>query len=153
MLKNKIYCTIFSYLREEMLDNLLKEIYVFNTSNELNYIIEYIILDDGSEFTKSYENIVKFDHEGKPGFWKKWDYAFKNIKDKDFNIALFIPSDYSQLNFEKIIENHISKEYNDYIYNVANDGRTQCWNDQQNKLKMNIFVGLLIVVFLLTDKH
>lgn len=62
---------VFSYQREEMLKQVLTDI-----QGE-----DFVVLDDGSDF--ECENMIKFKHEGKQGFWKKWVKAFEIAKKKE----------------------------------------------------------------------
>lgn len=121
----KIHVTIFNYEREDMLDNLIKEI-----SEQNN--ITYNIIDDGSSYTK--DNMIKFEHTGKKGFWNKWDYALQQCSlMTDTDIFLFIPNDYSQLDFESIRRLGMQNINNLYLINTVNDGRTSCWDIRENR--------------------
>lgn len=129
----RIHVTIFSYQREEMLDNILREVNAFQDASV--HELSYIILDDGSGFTIRDKNAVQFEHVGKPGFCLIWDYALKALIGVKADIFLFIPSDFADVDFERIVayskrygrmaHNHGSRPY---VYNLVNDGRTNCWN-------------------------
>jgi hypothetical protein len=54
---------VFSYDREKMLSEVVKPLGR-----------HFLVLDDGSSF--KFDNMVKFPHEGKAGFWKRWAFAF-----------------------------------------------------------------------------
>jgi hypothetical protein len=113
----KIKIIIFSYERKAMLDSLIKEIKDY----------DYTIIDDGSSFTLP-ENFHQFTHGGKPKFWRMWDYALRSLKNDNSDLFIFMPSDVSNVNIDKIIRLHRQYTYHPYAYNLINDGRTNCWN-------------------------
>ncbi len=116
----RIKVIIFSYERQQMLEALVKEVsQVPNAS--------YLIIDDGSSFTLP-DNFYQFEHGGKQMFWRSWDYALRQLKNDTSDIFLFIPSDFSDINFREIIERHKFHSRVAYAYNVINDGRENCWN-------------------------
>jgi len=120
----KLHITIFNYQREDMLDNTISEIERFrDTQNNLS--IDYIILDDESSYTRP--NMHKFKHSGKPGFWEKWNFVLNRLKDTKYDMYLFIPNDFSNYDFESIINYHNTFD-EPYVFNLANDGREMCWN-------------------------
>ena len=95
----KIRIIIFSYQREQMLKNLIKEIKAFTED------IVYTIIDDGSDFILQ-DNFYQFKHGGKPKFWEKWDYALRMLKEDHSELFIFMPSDVSDINLPKIIDRH-----------------------------------------------
>lgn len=105
---------VFSYEREQMLRDLV------STISE-----PYLILDDGSEFTL--DHMAKFPHEGKEGFWKKWQYAFSVAKESKDDLFIFLPSDFQNVQWNEIKRLH--EKYKDvaYLYNIIDDGRKWCW--------------------------
>jgi hypothetical protein len=109
---------VFSYQREEMLRQVLTDI-----SGQ-----DFVVLDDGSDF--ECENMIKFKHEGKQGFWKKWVKAFEIAKQSKDDLFIFMPSDFLNINLERIKEIH-SKMNGAYVYNIINDGRDWCWVEKQ----------------------
>lgn len=130
----KLHINIHSYQRKEMLESLIKEIKTFQLSS--NHTITYSIIDDGSDFILEDEIFYQFNHGGKEKFWKIFDYSFKLCKNIDADIYLFIPSDVSNIQFNKIfalgniykyVRNNSALE-EAYCYNVTNDGRVNCWN-------------------------
>lgn len=116
----QIKVIIFSYERQEMLKALVEE--VRQVPN-----VSYSIIDDGSSFVFP-DNFHQFEHGGKPMFWRMWDYALRSLKDDNSDIFLFIPSDFSDVNFTEIINRHTYHDRIAYVYNVVNDGRENCWN-------------------------
>src|SRR4051812_39416549 len=120
----KIHITIFSYEREEMLRSLIEEIKVFSTSG---YEVTYNIIDDGSSFILP-EHFHQFEHGGKPFFWQRWDYGLRQAELEQADVYLFIPSDFSLIDFKGMIRQHINFNHLPYAYNVINDGRLSCWN-------------------------
>ncbi len=117
----KIRIIIFSYQREQMLKNLIKEIKAFTED------IVYTIIDDGSDFILQ-DNFYQFKHGGKPKFWEKWDYALKMLKNDTSDLFIFMPSDVSDIYLPNIIDRHNQLKHNPYAYNLINDGRENCWN-------------------------
>ncbi len=107
---------IFSYEREQMLDSLTAELKGEN----------YLILDDGSSYPIKYD-MVRFPHEGKAGFYKKWQFALKTAEATKDDFFLFIPSDFQNVQLDEIKRIHEKMKHQAYVYNVINDGREWCW--------------------------
>lgn len=110
---------VFSYQREQMLNQVLKEL-----KGEV-----VTILDDGSDFIINHPNVIRFKHGGKAKFWEKWFFAFKLAEGTDDDFFMFMPSDYSEINLDKIKEIHNNYKDKPYVYNIVNDGREMCWNN------------------------
>jgi hypothetical protein len=106
---------IFSYNREEMLRQVLTDI-----KGEA-----FLVLDDGSDFQT--ENMVKFPHEGKAGFWKKWAFAFKTAEATNDEFFIFMPDDFTDLQMGDILMLHEQHKHEPYVYNIINDGRDSSW--------------------------
>ena len=105
---------VFSYDREEMLSKVVKPLGR-----------HFLVLDDGSSF--EFENMVKFPHEGKVGFWKKWSFAFKTAEATNDELFIFMPDDFEHLQVDKIKQLHEQHKHEPYVYNIINDGRDSCW--------------------------
>jgi hypothetical protein len=118
----KIKIIIFSYERKQMLLNLMDEI-----EAATDHDISYTIIDDGSSFVLD-KNFHQFNHGGKQKFWRMWDYALRMLKNDKSDIFLFMPSDVSKVNFNRIKQAHLQHGNHAYAYNLINDGRTNCWN-------------------------
>lgn len=122
---------IFSYNREKMLENLLKEVQPMFDGKSY----ETIVIDDGSKFTKGFNNSDKYDytlirthHEGKKGFWKKWVMARQIALGSEHDYFLMIPDDISKLDLGTIKD--ITRQgWEDSLFavNVINCGRKDCW--------------------------
>lgn len=110
---------VFSYQREAMLYNVLKEL-----KQEV-----VTILDDGSDFVINHPNVIRFKHGGKPKFWEKWHFAFKIAEGSTDDFFLFTASDVSDIQLEKIKQLHDKFKSKPYVYNLVNDGRDMCWNN------------------------
>ena len=118
-----------------MLKSVLAEIEKYETIHN----IRYTIIDDGSDFYLDDENFYQFEHLGKPGFWKLFDYAFKHCKENPADLYVFMPSDVSNIDFGRLI--NYSKVYSHkrnnssiqepYCYNLIRDDRECCWNLQK----------------------
>ncbi len=125
MSNHSIHIQIHSYQRKDMLEALIKEIKAFSSSGNQ---ITYSIIDDGSDYKLDDPNFIQIQHGGKEFFWKLWNVSLNYVKPIEADIYLFIPSDYSNVNFDEIIRRHITFGHLHYAYNVINDGRTNCWN-------------------------
>lgn len=86
--------TIFSYERERMLIELLNELDGFDIQ----------VIDDGSDFTVEDKRIIRTNHEGKRGFWRKWVVARQLALGSEHDWFLFLPDDVSDINLTAIIE-------------------------------------------------
>ena len=106
---------VFSYDRKEMLSKVVESI-----KGE-----HFLILDDGSDFEM--DNMVKFPHEGKVGFWKRWAFAFKAASASIDDLFIFIPDDFEHLQVDKIKRLHKRHKHEPYAYNIINDGRLSNW--------------------------
>jgi hypothetical protein len=106
---------VFSYNREQMLRQMLTDI-----KGEA-----FVVLDDGSDFET--ENMVKFPHEGKVGFWKKWKYAFEMAEKSDDELFIFIGDDFQNVQLGDILMLHEQHKHEPYVYNIINDGRDSSW--------------------------
>ena len=124
----KINITIFNYEREDMLNIILDEIDAFLDA-QTDLTIDYTIIDDGSSY--NHPKMVKFEHTGKPGYWKKWDYVLNSLKDTDYDAYIFMPNDIMKIDFETILK--YINDYKDkpYVLNITTDDRTTCWNTRQ----------------------
>jgi hypothetical protein len=105
---------VFSYDREEMLSEVVKPLGR-----------HFLVLDDGSSF--EFDNMVKFPHEGKAGFWKRWAFAFKTAEATNDDLFIFMPDDFQHLQVDKIKQLHDLHKHEPYAYNIINDGRLSCW--------------------------
>lgn len=123
----RIRTIVFSYQRKEMLESLLKEF------SNCKYQLDYTILDDGSDFSIDDPNFKRFPHGGKPFYWKQWNRALDLVKEDTHDLFLFISDDFSMIDFDRIVASHLKYGYDrsvpiPYVFNLINDGRTQCWN-------------------------
>ncbi len=140
----KIAISIKNYERKYMLVNLLSEVNKF-VENNPSHEFSINIYDDKSKFTEKLLESLKSQFNffsppknfGKSEHWKMWDWNLKNdSKNKDTDLFIYVPSDFSKINFEKIIS--LAEEFKDedYIFNIANDGRRTCWNKLE-PIKLN----------------
>lgn len=127
-----MHVVVFSYNREEMLGDLLREIMVQGYEGEQH---KTTVIDDGSEWSKElnldrHDNIeiIKTHHEGKMGFWKKWVMARQIVLGSDSDYFLFLPDDVKDVDFETI-KAITEQGWDDSLFavNVINCGRTECW--------------------------
>lgn len=114
---------VFSYEREQMLRELLGEL--------LKY--EVIVIDDGSKWTEQSElfftfysfphNIIRTNHEGKFGFWKKWVVARQIALGSNHDYFLFLPDDVSDLKLNEI-KSLTEQGWDDRLFamNLGNEG-------------------------------
>jgi len=116
---------IFTYNREEMLNSLLQELQAYPVT----------IIDDGSEWTKEGGAIVcqdsqllRTNHEGKKGFWKKWLIAHQLCLGSNEDWFLFLPDDFQRIDMEQIEKfTKMGWEEELFALNISNSGRNQCW--------------------------
>jgi hypothetical protein len=113
---------IFSYNRKEWLINTIEELKEFNP----------IVLDDGSDFEIDYPNFIKYPHEGKKGFWKKWKDALYLASQSNDEFFMFVPDDYSKYELKTILRIHEAFKTKPYIHHIAVDNRKFCWSNQQD---------------------
>lgn len=125
--------TIFTYNRLEMLTRTLTEC-VFRPGG-------IQIIDDESEYDFSHlqemfdecgVTAYRMRHCGKEGFYKLWDFALHNCEESGDQRFLFLPDDYSNIDFERIdgIHNHFVMTggfHSPYVCMIVNDGRGQNW--------------------------
>lgn len=124
----KIQIVIFNYQRQDMLNNLLEEIETFENKVSKYHSINTLILDDGSDYIIEHENVLRFENGGKKLFWKRWDICLRYCSELvDTDLFIFLPNDYSQLNFIDILKRYDQFKKQLYIYNIVNDGRDNCW--------------------------
>jgi len=117
-----IHCFIFNYQRKDMLLALLCELKAVRN-------LTYTIIDDGSDYCLNESNMIRFPHEGKQGYWKRWDSALAMAKHmRHVDMFVFLPNDFSRINIQAMIKHHLRFCTRDYAYNIINDGRTQSWN-------------------------
>lgn len=130
--------TIFTYDRQPMLQRLCAEIEAYPIfKNE-----DVTIIDDGTPLgkeclrTPSHWYYIDFPHSGKVGFWERWSYALQQCYGSDDDFFMFMPDDYSHVDFERIIHNwkilklrHSGKMYKPlpFVCNIVNDGRGPNW--------------------------
>lgn len=112
---------IFSYQRNELLLDLLKELDG-----------DVIVLDDGSEYDYSEHQqhcsfYYRLSHRGKPYFWQTWNLAFELCEHSDHKHFLFCPDDWHSYDIERVkwLQNQFKD--NPYAFNIANHGVSQQW--------------------------
>ena len=131
----KIHISIFSYQRKEELESLIREIKSFK------YDITYSIFDDKSDYVLEDENFYQFEeHKGRQLFCQIYDTALRSCENINADIFIFMPSDFSLIDIERIINydkkyNHIKNNIikQSYCYNLIRDSRLNCWNMQKMK--------------------
>lgn len=133
----KILMLISNYEREDMLKSLLNEI------NQSKHCIDYFIVDDHSTYDISQYTEYYYRNEynyGKEEYWKTFKYLLDYAKASDYDQVIFSPNDFSNFDFDKII-NIMEDLYNkQYIFNLINDGRNNCWNSpKMYKVNDNLF--------------
>lgn len=103
----RLYLT--TYNRPEMLHSTL--VYL------RSYGLEPIVYEDG----------VTHEFRGKQKYWMTWDEILKDCKDNPADLYIFMPEDFEDLDYYKILELHERFKANPYVYNIINDGRYQSW--------------------------
>lgn len=114
---------IFSYQRKEMLEKLLEELKG----------CQPVILDDGSDFKINYHWFIQYEHGGKENFYKLWQNAFNYLKYSKDDFYMFLPSDFNNLDLNRIYEYYNLLRHEPFVCNIINDGRKSCWNLHQPK--------------------
>ena len=102
---------IFSYQRKEMLEKLLEEL-KDNTA---------IILDDGSDFFIKSNPFYKFPHGGKENFYQLWKIALNDAFKKTDDFFMFLPSDFNNLDLNRIYEYYNLLRHEPFVCNIIND--------------------------------
>jgi hypothetical protein len=117
---------IFSYQRKEMLTNLLSELEKHNP----------IIIDDGSNFKLELSNFHQFEHGGKENFYKLWQFAFRKAQQSNDDFYMFMPSDFSNIDLDRIYDYYNQLRHEPFVCNIINDNRKSCWGSY-NPIKHN----------------
>ena len=143
----KLTIFITSYNRNEMLHNLLKQIF---EQAELDFDIQINIFDDVSD-DKFYFNDPKIKvytnpiHRGKQLFWQTWDEMFKLAKKNKSDYYFFLPDDieicpnFFNIAIEKL--EYIKSFDNNFacLSLLTDDQRkmatNSCWTAKQSELK------------------
>lgn len=113
---------IFSYNRESMLKQVVEKVKGYN----------YRIIDDGSDFKWDNWRFAQSVHKGKEKWWELWDRLFWGIcAYPEFDLLVFTPDDFLDLNIEKIFELHEKYKDKPYVYNIVRDHRDCCWNHKK----------------------
>lgn len=141
-----IHISVKSYERKEMLISLIEEIEIFLKKNK-SHNVSYHIIDDCSkfsnEFVKSNKIIQTEKNYGKKLHWKLWDMDFGILgREKQIDLFIFLPSDASKVNFNEIIKQSELLKEQEYIFNISNDGRTQCWNRIKPEIVNHIYMKI-----------
>lgn len=113
----RVYLT--TYNRPQMLEATLKHLGSFG--------IEPIIYEDG----------VTHSFRGKEGYWETWDEILKDCEKNPSDLYLFMPEDFQDLDFERVIEIHSKLKKNPYVFNIINDGRHESWGIFQRQQPKN----------------
>jgi hypothetical protein len=115
----RIGAVIFSYNRPDMLLEALKPLG--------GWVSDYVILDDCSPYKMMGKNVIQNKvREGKKGFWKQMDKAFKWAKESNCDWFVFMPDDFLNLNTERIecLMNNVKEPF---AFNLIFDGRVNQW--------------------------
>lgn len=108
---------VFSYNREEMLKNVISHIKDYN----------YLIIDDGSDFTIKDQRFLKFLHHGREHWYMLWDYVLRLVEQTKHELIIFMHDDYQNIEIKRIFELHDKFKSKPYFYNINRDKRTNCW--------------------------
>lgn len=94
------------------------------------------IIDDGSDYQHTWirgATVHIFDHGGKQKYFERWAYALQLCEESQDDFFLFLPDDYSAIDFLKILELHHQLKEHPYVCNVVNDGRGPQWTTFKEK--------------------
>lgn len=119
---------IFTYNREAMLQQLVAECHKHYAPVE--------IIDDGSDYEHTPvrgATVHVFEHGGKQKYFERWAYALQLCDESNDEFFLFLPDDYSDIDFDKIRELHGQLKESPYCCKVVNDGRGPHWTTFKEK--------------------
>lgn len=124
--------TIFTYNRHDMLASLVNEC---KTQTH-----DILIIDDESDYDFSlleglateWIKAMRFQHCGKEGFYKLWDFALSECEDSNYQSFMFMPDDWSHVDFAAIDRLQqtielIRGKHTPYVCHITNDGRPPQW--------------------------
>lgn len=92
---------------------------------------EMLVMDDYSDslndwMVLNFASLCRSDKRlGKEGYWQQWKIAFAEADRVDDDLFIFMPDDFMQLDYEKILELHDTLKVRPYSFNLINDGRDQ----------------------------
>lgn len=124
--------TIFTYNRLDMLRQTVGECAGKDSIQVIDDESEYLFSVIQSLGDLLDTTVYRFQHCGKENFYKLWDFALHNCEESGDQRFLFLPDDYSNIDFERIeaIHNHFvmsSGYHKPYVCNLVNDGRPPQW--------------------------
>ncbi len=122
--------TIFSYNRQLMLLNLVRELRRKLPDERI------VVIDDGSDFDPMlFVHICEFHrlvHKGKEQWWKNWQYAFDICKESGDDFFAFMPDDWWDIWVDDIMQIHKDAS-GAYAFNFYNNNMKQSWTKMQEK--------------------
>lgn len=123
---------LFSYNRKQMLTKIVKHL----VKNE----IDFHVLDDGSDLFDPSTIVPKgrlsvFRHGGKQMFWLKFSFAIDMCKKSNHDSFVFLQDDCLDLDIESIRSIFTIWKDHEFVINLINDGREQCWGHYRMGLK------------------
>jgi hypothetical protein len=88
---------------------------------------------DYTEHSKYCTYVRSEEKYGREGYYKQWDRALKIARDCGDDLLIFMPDDFSNLDYNKIVmfSNHASGRL--YSFNLINDGREQSFRQYRVK--------------------
>jgi hypothetical protein len=89
--------------------------------------LDPIIYDDGSTYKTDILNYHRHEHRGKQGFIHTWEEILKVCRNNNADLYLFMPDDFHDLDFERLLDYHNEFKAYPYACNIINDGRKKCW--------------------------
>lgn len=128
--------TIFTYNRLEMLRRTVEEAQGKDSIQIMDDESSYHFDELKDIYEKPDTTVYRFQHCGKENFYKLWDFALHNCEESGDQRFLFLPDDYSNIDFERIdaIHNHFVMTYGfhkPYVCSFVNDGRPPQWGADQ----------------------
>lgn len=117
----QVYIT--TYNRPEMLDRVVSHLDKFG--------VNVTIFDDGSDFPREDERVIRLPRQGKRNYWKIWNKMLHHAEDNLADLYIFMPDDFQDLDIERIKELHGKFKHEGYVHNIINDGRTKQWIGQE----------------------
>lgn len=84
------------------------------------------VIDDGSTCDLSFvDDLIRFPHIGKKGFWLIWNKALQVAKYSHEEVIMFAPDDFINFDLQAIEKLDLDNK----VYNIINDGRKSCWGE------------------------
>jgi hypothetical protein len=142
----KVLFLISNYKRKDMLTNLVKQIQnngfdYFIVDDKSDYDLSEIVDDTCKSIITTDKYVVNEFNYGKNLYYKTFTKLMQYcITKTDYDYFIFTPNDFVDYDFDILFKyaNAFKDDY--FMFNIINDGRTQCWNHHSiTKLTNDIY--------------